>query len=388
MRVLFLTHNFPRSLGDPPGSFLLRLAQALRAEDVTVHVVAPAAPGLPQSDEIGGITVERFRYAPHRYETLAYTGTMAEDVARSWRARLALLGFLGADIVRAVRTRRTWRPDVVHAHWWFPSGVVGMWVSGLAGVPLVTTLHGTDLRMVRTVPAIRPLARQVLQRSAAVTTVSHWLAQDARHIGTSSDPVVAPMPVATELFTPGETRAADRILFVGRLNEQKGIRYAIRAVARLRTPATLDIVGTGPELSTYQEMAASLGIADRVVFHGQLSHHALVPLYRRASVFVAPSVDEGLGLAAVEAQLCETPVVGFESGGITDVVQQERTGVLVPPKDIEALAAALDSLLSTPTRAAVLGRAARLAALATFAPESVARRYADVYTDAIRSHAS
>jgi len=116
MNVLFLTHSFPRSEGDAAGSFLLRLAIALRAEDVNVRVVAPAAAGLPAAEEISGIRVERFRYAPRRYEKLAYTGNMARDVASSWSARLALVGFLGSDFVHAVRARRSFEPEIVHAH--------------------------------------------------------------------------------------------------------------------------------------------------------------------------------------------------------------------------------------------------------------------------------
>jgi hypothetical protein len=125
MNVLFLTHSFPRSEGDAAGSFILRLAVALRGENVNVRVVAPAGPGLPASDEIEGISIERFRYAPRRYEKLAYTGNMAADVASSWTARLALVGFLGSDFIHAVRARRSFEPELVHAHWWFPNGVVG-----------------------------------------------------------------------------------------------------------------------------------------------------------------------------------------------------------------------------------------------------------------------
>src|SRR5256714_7049114 len=144
MNVLFLTHSFPQGEGDAAGSFILRLAVALRDEGINVRVVAPAAAGLPSAEVLDGIRVERFRYAPRRYEKLAYTGNMASDVASSWTARLALVGFLGSDFVHAVRARRSFEPQLVHAHWWFPNGVVGTWVSGLAHIPLVTTLHGTD----------------------------------------------------------------------------------------------------------------------------------------------------------------------------------------------------------------------------------------------------
>src|SRR5438270_11289362 len=175
MHVLFLTHSFPRSEGDAAGSFILRLAVALRGENVKVQVVAPAAAGVPESDELDGIRVDRFRYAPRRYERLAYTGNMAADVASSWTSKLALVSFLGSDFVHAVRARRAFEPQVVHAHWWFPNGVTGTWVGGLAHIPLVTTLHGTDVRLARTVGVATPLLSHVLQRSAAVTTVSSRL---------------------------------------------------------------------------------------------------------------------------------------------------------------------------------------------------------------------
>jgi len=144
MNVLFLTHSFPRSEGDAAGSFILRLAVALRGENVNVRVVAPAGPGLPAEEEMEGISVERFRYAPRRYEKLAYTGNMATDVASSWTARLALVGFLGSDFVHSVRARRSFEPELVHAHWWFPSGVVGTWVSGLARIPLARSRSPSD----------------------------------------------------------------------------------------------------------------------------------------------------------------------------------------------------------------------------------------------------
>ena len=124
---------------------------------------------------------------------------------------------------------------------------------------------------------------------------------------------------------------------------------------------------------------------ERVRWLGALPQPELVDLYRRAAALVVPSTDEGLGLVAVEAQLCETPVVAYESGGLTDTVQHERTGVLVPPGDIEALAAALDQLLDHPDRGAELGRAGRMVALAGFAPESAARRYAGIYRSVVGS---
>ena len=378
MRALFLTHSFPREPGDAAGSFVLRLAVALRDHGIDVHVVAPSADHLPATDRFDGIPVERFRYAPRRYEKLAYAGNMHTQVRDSWGAKLALLGFLGSEFGSAVRARRAFEPDLVHAHWWFPGGLVGTWLSGLSGVPLVTTLHGTDVRLARGTAMARPLFRRVLQQSSAVTTVSRWLAHEVETLVSGVRASVAPMPVATDLFSPGGTREANRLLFVGRLTAQKGIESLIEAFARMRNTATLDVVGDGPLAERLATRARELAIADRVHWLGQLAQPRLVELYQRASALVVPSTDEGLGLVAVEAQLCETPVVAFESGGLTDTVQHDRTGMLVPPGDIDALAAALDDLLDRPERGRELGRAGRMVALAGFAPESAARRYAGI----------
>ena len=388
MKVLFLTHSFPRAHGDAPGSFVLRLAHALRREDVDVHVVAPGADGLAAADSFDGVDVERFRYAPRRYETLAYSGTMAEDVRASFSAKLALVGFLGSEFRSAVGAARRFEPDLVHAHWWFPGGLVGSWLNGLRHVPLVTTLHGTDVRLARGVSVARPLFRHVLARSAAVTTVSHWLAREARALVPHTEPIVAPMPVADELFTPGGTRVAGRLLFVGRLNKQKGIEHLLRALREMRHQTHLDIVGSGPDEAELRALAGQLGVGDRVHWHGSLPQPALAEYYRRASALVVPSREEGLGLVAVEALLCETPVIASDSGGVTDIVRHESTGLLVPPGDPAAIAAAVDTLLDRSDRGAALGQAGRLHVLANFAPASVARRYAEIYRDALDGRAS
>jgi glycosyltransferase involved in cell wall biosynthesis len=388
MNVLFLTHSFPRSEGDAAGSFLLRLAIALRTEDVNVRVVAPAAAGLPPAEEIAGIRVERFRYAPRRYEKLAYTGNMARDVASSWSARLALVGFLGSDFVHAVRAKRSFEPEVVHAHWWFPNGVVGTWLGGLARIPLVTTLHGTDVRLARSVGVAKPLFGHVLRHSAAVTTVSHWLKEETEALVPGVSPTVAPMPVATDLFEPGSSRDSRQLLFVGRLTPQKGVEDLIHAFALMKTQASLAIVGDGPSRASLEQLAKQLEVAQRIRWHGQVSQSELPILYQRAAAVVVPSIDEGLGLVAVEALLCETPVVAFDSGGLRDVIQHNKTGVLVKPGDRVALASALDELLARDGRGSDLGRAGRIYALSAFAPESVARRYAGIYRQVLGANAS
>ncbi|MBI2408985.1 MAG: glycosyltransferase [Gemmatimonadetes bacterium] len=380
LRVLFVTHAFPRQSGDAAGAFVLALAQAVQREGVEVRVLAPSAPGLAPVDTIDGIRVQRYRYAPRAWETLAYVGTMAEQVSASVRGKLALalMSWRGRRAARAVV--RAWRPDLVHAHWWFPSGMQG----GGHGVPMVVTMHGSDVRLMRTAKA-RALFGRVAAQSAALFAVSGWLARQARDALGGRPVGTAPMPAATSLFTAPALDAHERgrMLFVGRLNAQKGLDDLLQAMARARKSWTLDVVGDGPDRAALERRAIELGVAERVQWLGHLPQTELAPLYGRSAALVIPSTDEGLGLVGVEAALCETPAIAYASGGLTDVVQDGVTGWLVPAGDIAALAHAIDGVVDRPPKARAAGAAARVRALAVFSPDAVGARYRQAYDAAL-----
>src|SRR6266542_2912375 len=268
-RVVFAAHAFPRHQGDLTGGFLLRLAEALEREGVDVQAVAPAAPGLPARDRLRGVAVRRYRYAPRRAETLAYTGGMHLRAASPTGA-LALAGLLAAGALALRRVAAG--ADLVHAHWWFPGGVQAL----AAGKrPLVTTLHGTDVRLARTRPAARAACARVLRASAAITTVSTWLRDEVVAFAPDrADRIrIAPMPVDEALFSPGDEPRTE-LLFVGRLDSQKGAEVALRALAGLRGPAAqlpLRLVGSGPLEPDLHRLAKELGVADRLRWESGLT---------------------------------------------------------------------------------------------------------------------
>ena len=376
LRVLFVAHSFPRHEGDGAGAFILRLAIALRARGVEVSTLAPSAPGLSQTAALAGIPVTRFRYAPSALETLAYGGTMIAEAKRT--AGLTMVSFLAAERRAIANECRARHIDVVHAHWWFPSGLAA---AGATPLPLVTTMHGTDVRVARS-PIARPALRHVLRKSAAKTTVSRWLADEVRRLAPGSDPQVAPMPAATELFSPGGERDPALISVRRSAQRAEGRAPSHRCVRGMQRPAKLRVIGDGPDAAALRRQAAQLSIVDRVEWLPPQSQHALAAHYRQAGVVAVPSIEEGLGMVAVEAQLCGAAVVASRSGGLPDVVDHERTGVLVPPAEPEALARVLDALVAAPDAAARLGAAGREAALRTFAPEAVAGRYEQIYRQA------
>ena len=185
------------------------------------------------------------------------------------------------------------------------------------------------------------------------------------------------MPVVADLFHPGTSRDPNRLLIVGKLTEQKRLHHLLKAMSLARTRATLDVVGAGRVQDSHlQDMAASLGLADRITWHPLLTQAELAVLYRTAAVHVIPALDEGLGLTAVEALLSETPVIAFDSGGIPDIVRPDRTGVLVPPGDVAGLARAIDRMLGDAALRDRLGGGGRAYAMEHFGPAAVAASYA------------
>jgi glycosyltransferase involved in cell wall biosynthesis len=378
-RILFVTHAYPRHIGDGAGSFLHRLALGLQASGLTVRVLAPSGPKLAPTDVLDGVAIRRFRYAPAGMESLAYTGTMAEQVLGSLAGKGALLGMLTAGTVAVRRAIDDFAPDVVHAHWWFPAGLLALGAD--RNVPLVTTLHGSDVRLARSVKLAHPLFRRVMARSAAVTAVSSWLAGEARAMAPGTTIGVAPMPVDVQLFVAEPAaRIAGRFLFVGRLNAQKGVRDLLEALSWTPADITLDIVGGGEDEAALKARARDLGLTARITWHGAVPRDTLPTLYRRSQAVVMPSQHEGLGLVAVEAQLSRTPVIAYRSGGIPDVVDAQWGGRLVPAGDVRALAAAMTELHATPPEViAGWGAAARSVMMDRFAPSVVALGYCAMY---------
>lgn len=381
MRVLFLTHAYPRYPGDVAGAFLHLLAQYLVGAGVEVRVIAPHARGLAEQEQLEGVQIVRYRYAQEEHETLAYTGAMVNEVKSSARGKLSLLRMLMAGRRVLTREARSWNATVVHAHWWFPSGMSAAHSAGKLRLPLVVTLHGSDVRLARGIAPARAVFSAVARRAAAVTAVSDYLAGVARDMAPGLSIETLPMPVEVDRFSTVESAgevAENRLLFVGRLTRQKGVNLALDALAGL-PGVHLDLVGDGPERETLEQHAASLGLTARVNFLGARPPAELPQLYRGASAVVVPSHEEGLGLVAVEAILCGTPVVAFASGGLVDALDGGRTGTLVKPGDVPALTAAIRELLERPDVARRRAADGRALLLERHAPERAAGRYLELY---------
>ncbi|TFG51418.1 MAG: glycosyltransferase family 4 protein [Gemmatimonadales bacterium] len=343
MRVIFLTHNFPRFVGDVSGAFLAVLARGLQRRGVEVRVVAPSDGGDVGASDLEGIPVRRVRYATPGREQLAYRGTMAETGRSLAGARTAAA--LVRAMRRAAREEVALGADLIHAHWWVPAGMAAP-----RSVPVVVTIHGTDAAMLERSALARFLARRVLRSATVVTAVSDSAAaRISRFTGRQVDAAhIHPMPVETRLFGQKGTGGKGMIV-VGRLTAQKRVDLAIRALAALARPGlTLTILGDGPERSRLEGRVTSLGLEGRVRFLGAQPPERVAAELAGADVALFPAAGEGFGLSAAEALMMGVPVVAcHDGGGVLSVVPASGAGRRADPS-AQSLARAASELLGDP----------------------------------------
>lgn len=393
MKVLYIVTAYPRGPGDVITPWLVETIHRLRGRGVEVEVLAPAYRGLgPQLVE--GVRVHRFRYAPQALETLTHDQT-APDRIRERPAYLALVPtYVACGSLAAARLARTGGFDVVHAFWPLPHGLMGLAARRAGGVPLVSTFFGVELTWLRSdLPLLRPLLGRIVRASDAVTAISSYTAAQLRELVPGARPRIIPFGAAVEekVVRPPSLPVAGpyTLLFVGRLVERKGVRHLIDAVHRLRQTrdVRLHVVGDGPLRPELERQVAALGLQEAVRFDGFVSSDELARRFAGCDAFVLPAVvdakgdTEGLGVVLIEALSYGRPVIASAVGGIPDIVRDGQTGLLVPPGDAEALAAAVERYIDDPALATALAEAGRRHVEQRFSWDAITAELVRLYAD-------
>jgi glycosyltransferase involved in cell wall biosynthesis len=362
-----------------------------------VEVLAPSYRGLG-SHVVDGIRVHRFRYAPRAWETLTHDQT-APDRIREKPWYLALVpGYLAAGTAAAIRLARSGRFDVLHAFWPLPHGLIAAAARRASGVPMVSTFFGVELSWVDSdLRPLRAVIRGIVRASDATTVISSHTAAQVRRLVPEATLHTIPFGAAVE--TPevpaGRPRWSERpgeLLFVGRLVERKGVHVLLEALGRLRPdlPVRLRVVGDGPLRPALEARARELGLGERVVFSGFVPEPELRARLGEADALVLPAVvdakgdTEGLGVVLLEALVHGTPVIASAAGGIVDIVRHEETGLLVPPGDAAALAAAIERYADDPALARALALRGREHAVRNFSGPAIADRLSALYHEVAR----
>jgi glycosyltransferase involved in cell wall biosynthesis len=367
VKVLYITTAYPRSESDVITPWLVETIIRLRKNGHDVRVFASSYRGLG-NQVVASVPVYRFRYAPKQWEDLTHDEMAMDRMKRGVRYKLLLVAYLLRGTLAAWGLCRRERFDVIHVHWPLPHSLFGYAAARACNAPTVISFHGAELMVANNVFRLaRPFLRWAIRTAGAVTANSTHTVSAIQKIHFRP---VAIVPFGTAAGSCSETPIANvgqtrQLLFVGRLVERKGIPYLLEALGALarQTPVHLNIVGSGPESANLQEMARTLGVADWVTFHGKVSQEELVRQYQSCDVFVLPAIvdsrgdTEGLGVVIIEAMSHRKPVVASGVGGIVDLVVDGKTGLIAPPKDSSALAAAISRVLTDTDLATRLGQA-------------------------------
>ena len=383
MKALLLTREYPPHVYGGAGVVVDQLSRALAQRmAVEVRCFGDRQPGgAPEGVTVRGYTPwDRLRAGPDGPRFAPALETLSIGLA------------MARDPVDA---------DVAHAHTWY-ADMAGLWIRTLHRIPLVVTLHSME--------PLRPwkadqlgsgyllsswIEKTVVEAADRVIAVSGRMRDDIlAHFG--ADParvVVIHNGIDPERFRRTEQRdALDRlgvrppyVLFVGRITDQKGIFHLLDAVPRLPAGVQVVLCASAPDTPEIEERLrrAVPGHPNVLWINEMAPVDVVVQLYSHAAVFVCPSVYEPFGLINLEAMACETPVVASAVGGILEVVEDGKTGLLVPPGHPEELAAALGRVLDNPALGRSLGQAGRRRVEAQFSWASVAERTEHVYADAI-----
>ena len=301
--------------------------------------------------------------------------------------------------------------DLIHVHYAIPHSVSAYLAREMLRptryLPVVTTLHGTDITLVGRDPSFLPITRFGIEQSDGVTAISNYL-RDATHetfcTGCGIEVIYnfidagyyrrEPSEEVRRQLAPGGERI---ILHVSTFRPIKRITDCIEIVARIKhlgigsesqAGVKLVMCGDGPERADAEALAERLGVADSVKFVGKQPQSQVRDYLSNADLLLLPSQSESFGLTALEAMACEVPVIATRVGGIPELVEDGECGYLFEIGDVNGMAQTAQRLLNDDQNRARLGRAGREIAVSRFATEKIIPQYEDLYSRVVRASAA
>ncbi len=340
LKVLFLADWYPSEENPVAGIFVREHAKAVALyDDVTVIAFSGVSSSLRRLYEVSlnikdGIKTINFR---HKKSPIPET---------NWLIRIwGVLSYF------RMMLKQGYKPDIIHAHVYF-AGVSAVVLGWLYKIPVVITEHWTGFPMKLLTTNNKILARFAMNRAEIILPVSESLKKAIENYGIKNKFQVVPNVVNSEMFYPlsnGSEKKSEikRILMVALISPKKGVPYLLKALHRIkkeRQDFILDIVGDGPNRSEYEKQVDELGIGDMVKFHGLKPKEEVAQFMRQCDFFVLPSLVETFGVVYIEALSSGKPVIAANIGGPKEIIIEE-VGLLVLPKDIDALTEAIEYML-------------------------------------------
>ena len=381
MRILILNYEFPPMGGGAAyASYNLSKQLAMRGHDVTV--LASRYGDQPKREIQDNVRIIR---------------------CLSWRKSIHDCGLRGAFtyLLSAATTlislRRRNSFDIVHYFFSFPTGLLSYLPYAFRKAPFVVSLRGSDVpgydpynKKIEVLHGLMlPLNKGVWKRAASVVALSSSLRRLAHAKLPQKKIEVIPNGIESDLFHPCRSDTdgnhKHRFITVSRLINRKGIDLILQALADLNDDSIeLLIVGTGNYERQLKHLVRDLGLEETVRFHGYCPREELPDLYNKACAFILPSRVESFGMVFVEAMACGLPVIGANTGGVVDLVEDD-CGILVDNGDVEQIKNAIVQIKRSEELRQSMGECGQKRAQTHFTWESVTDRYEAIYDDVVNS---
>jgi glycogen(starch) synthase len=370
LRVLFWNETYLPVVGGVE-HMTFTLAKGLMARGHEVAVVAEASgPNLPASEVLDGVEVRRFRFFA------ALSALAGADIKA-----MPLL----AAVDRNVRKLKAeFRPDVVHVNLAGANPLFHLRSATAWPAATVVMLQAPLTEGAGAAGVMRRLVASAARLAAPSRAAATHFAQLAGYDGPVSAIFPGVDPMGFGPSSPARPGGPRRIVAIGRLVRDKGFDVAIRAMVPLRGIARLTIAGEGPAEPELRDLIAGLGLGGDVDLEGRISDQQRRELLSGAYAMVVPSRHmEFFGMVAAEGAFSALPVVASDVGGLGEVVVDGETGLLVPPDDPQALAAALMRICEDPGLARRLGASAHARATRLFSSTTLVDRFEALYRDVL-----
>lgn len=404
MKVCILTHTFPRYKGDKISSiFMAQLAQSLVENGNEVWVLTPYTPAFRISKTDYKIRTYKYIF-PDTLHKLGYSETLSNDMSLPvvmlfLSPFMYLFGFIA--LLNLVRNEKI---DLINAHWILPNGFMACLVSVVTGVPVVSTLPGSDVYMARKNWLFKQLAIFAALKSKWITSNSPQLLADLASItkvDIAKKTTTIPYGIGSDKFKPDnkagvETRKqlgfseSDKIVLgVGRLVEKKGFRYLIRAAQELLRNdknTWFVIVGDGEEREFLLSEAKKWRVEHRFKFVGNISYTEMNGYYNMADIFILPSIRDKVGnlddqsVAVMDAMVCGKPAITTDFPGYRSIINDGVDGYLVRAEDVAGIASTIKRLIADKSLRKKIGTQGRDNMIKNFTWKAIGKRYTKLFT--------
>ncbi len=365
MKILYLNYEYPPLGGGAANATAQILQEFVRMDDMEVHLVTSAAGKEAEHFTLGG-KVQIHRLPIGKDPNKLHSQSLRDIIVYS--AKTLLFSW------QLVRREKNF--DATLAFFGVPCGFLAYLLKLCFGLPYVVALRGSDVpgyskKFDHLYFFLTPLVRFVWRKSAAVVANSKGLRDLALTVSPKQPMEIIGNGVDTKHFVSNtSSRPTDQFIVTpgaSRVTARKGLKYLVEAIQQLapRFPQLrLKIMGDsdGNERAMLEELAKEGNISDRVEFIGRVPREETTRYYQEASLFVLPSLNEGMSNAMLEALACGLPIIMTPTGGAEELIEEGKNGMIVPFESSKAVAAAMETFLTNPQKVQSFGAASRVTA--------------------------